>query len=75
MGSAHGGERCPPEKGFIDQYILGNWGFRVEKQIKWEGKQQFSVEEDIHNRKNSQARVHAVRGIRRVKVAQLDFSR
>ena len=44
---------------------------RVETPAKLEGKKLFSVEEDIHNQKNSQERVHVERAIRRVKVLRI----
>jgi len=59
---AQQGDRWLADKGFIVQHILDNWGVRVETPAKLEGKKQFSVEEDIHNRKNSQVRVHVERG-------------
>ncbi len=54
LSFAHQGDRWLADKGFIVQHILDNWGVRVETPAKLEGKKQFSVEEDIHNRKNSQ---------------------
>ena len=47
-------------KGFLVQHILDNrgWGVRFETPVKLEGKKQFSEEEDIHNRRTSQARGH-----------------
>ena len=68
---AQQGDRWLADKGFIVQHILDNWGVRVETPAKLEGKKQFSVEEDIHNRKNSQVRVHVERGIRRVRVFRI----
>ena len=71
LSFAHQGDRWLADKGFIVQHILDNWGVRVETPVKLEGKKQFSQEEDIHNRKNSQVRVHVERGIRRVKVFRI----
>jgi len=71
LSFAQQGDRWLADKGFIVQHILDNWGVRVETPAKLEGKKQFSVEEDIHNRKNSQVRVHVERGIRQVKVFRI----
>ena len=71
LSFAQQGDRWLADKGFIVQHILDNWGVRVETPTKLEGKKQFSVEEDIHNRKNSQVRVHVEGGIRRVKVFRI----
>jgi len=71
LSFAQQGDRWLADKGFIVQHILDNWGVRVETPAKLEGKKQFSVEEDIHNRKNSQVRVQLERGIRRVKVFRM----
>ena len=43
----------------------------METPEKLEGKKQFSMEEDAHNRKISQARVHVEQAIRRVKVFKI----
>lgn len=55
-----GGDRWLADKGFLVQHILDNrgWGVRLETPVKLEGKKQFSEEEDIHNRRTSQARGH-----------------
>ena len=53
LSFAQQGDRWLADKGFIVQHILDNWGVRVETPAKLEGKKQFSVEEDIHNWKNS----------------------
>ena len=39
--------------------------------MKLEGKKQLTQEEDVHNRKNSQVRVHVERAIRRIKVFRI----
>lgn len=39
--------------------------------MKLEGNKQFAEEEDVHNRKNSQVRVHVERAIRRIKVLRI----
>ena len=64
-------ERWLADKGFIVQHILDDYGVRTENPVKLKGKKQFSVEEDILNRKNSQVRVHVERAIRRVKVFRI----
>ena len=69
LSFAQQGDMWLADKGFIVQHI--HWGVRVETSAKLEGKKQFSVEEDIHNWKNSQVRVHMERGIRRVKVFRI----
>ena len=71
LSHAHQGDRWLADKGFLVQHVLDNFGVRVETPAKLEGKQQFSIEEDVHNRKNSQVRVHVERGIRRVKVFKI----
>jgi len=43
----------------------------LESPVKLEGKQQFSMDEDVHHRKNSNVRVHVEKGIRRVKVFKI----
>lgn len=65
---AHRGDIWLADKGFLIQHILDDYGVRVETPVKLEGKKQFSEEEDIKNRRNSQVRVHVERAIRRVKV-------
>ena len=45
------------DKGFIVQQILDDYGVRIDTLGKLEGKKQFT-EEDVHNWKNSQIRVH-----------------
>ena len=71
LSHAHQGDRWLADKGFLVQHVLDNFDVRVETPAKLEGKQQFSIEEDVHNRKNSQVRVHVERGIRRVKVFKI----
>ena len=71
LSLAHQGGRWLADKGYIAQHILDNWGVRVETPAKLERKKQFSVEEDIHNRKNLQVRVHVERAIRQVKVFRI----
>jgi len=39
--------------------------------VKLEGKTQFTKEEDVHNGKKSQVRVHVERAIRRIKVFRI----
>jgi len=46
------------DKGFIVQHILDDYGVRIDTPVKLEGKKQFTKEKDVHNRKNSQVRVH-----------------
>ena len=58
------------DKGFIVQHILDDYGVRIDTSVKLEGKKQFT-EEDVHNRKNSQVRVHVERAIRRIKVFRI----
>lgn len=57
------GDRWLADKGFLVQHILDNrgWGVRLETPVKLEGEKQFSEEEDIHNRRTSQARGHILR--------------
>ena len=71
LSFAQQGDRWLADKGFIVQHIWITGGVRVETPAKLEGKKQFSVEEDIHNRKISQVRVHVERGIRRFKVFRI----
>ena len=65
MKGGRGGDRWLADKGFLVQHILDNrgWGggVRLETPVKLEGKKQFSEEEDIHNRRTSQARGHILR--------------
>ena len=68
---AHRGDIWLADKGFLIQHILDDYGVRVETPAKLEGKKQFTEEEDIKNRRNSQVRVHVERAIRRVKVFRL----
>ena len=56
------------DKGFIVRHILDDYGVRIDTPVKLDGKKQFTEEEDVHNRKNSQVRVHVERAIRRIKV-------
>ena len=70
----HKVESCPLHNketgGLLTKASLrSSWGVRVETPAKLDGKKQFSVEEDIHNRKISQVRVYVERGITRVKVS------
>ena len=71
LSHAHLGDRWLADKGFLVQHILDNFGVRVETAVKLEGQQLFYMDEDVHNRKNSQVRVHVERGIRRVKVFKI----
>ena len=71
LALAHKGDRWLADKGFIVQHILDDFGVRIETPVKLEGKKQFTEEEDVHNRKNSQVRVHVERGIRRIKVFRI----
>ena len=71
LSHAHLGDKWLTDKGFLVQHILDNFGVRVETLVKLEGKQLFHMDEDVHNRKNSQVRVHVERGIRRVKVFKI----
>lgn len=59
------------DKGFLIQHILDDYGVRVETPVKLEGKKQFTEEEDVINRRNSQVRVHVERALRRVKVFRI----
>ena len=61
-------DRWLADKGFIVQYIVDNYGVIVETPEKLLEKMQFTPEQVVHNRKNSQVRVHVERAIRRVKV-------
>ena len=67
---AQRGDRWLADKGFIVQHILEDYGVRIDTPVKLEGKKQFT-EEDVHNRKNSQVRVHVERAIRRIKVFRI----
>lgn len=60
LALAQRGDRWLADKGFIVQHILGDYGVRIDPPVKLEGKKQFTEEEeeDVHNRKNSQVRVH-----------------
>lgn len=62
MKGGRGGDRWLADKGFLVQHILDNrgWGDQI-RNTKLEGKKQFSEEEDIHNRRTSQARGHIYR--------------
>ena len=71
LSLAQEGDRWLADKGFIVQHILDNYGVIVETPEKLSGKTQFTPEQDIHNRKNSQVRVHVERAIRRVKVFRI----
>ena len=71
LSLAKAGDRWLADKGFIVQHILDDNGVRMETPVKLKGKKQFSVEEDILNRKNSQVRVHVERAIRRVNVFRI----
>ena len=59
------------DKGFIVQHILDNYGVVAETPEKLSGKKQFTPEQDIHNRKNSQVRVHVERAISRVNLFRI----
>ena len=59
LSHAHQGDRWLADKGFLVQHILDNFGVRVETPVKLEGKQQFSIDEDVRNRKNSLVRCFA----------------
>ncbi|XP_068720849.1 uncharacterized protein [Montipora capricornis] len=71
LSLAQEGDRWPADKGVIVQHILDNYGVIVETPEKLSGQKQFTSEQDIHNRKNGQARVHVERAIRRVKVFRI----
>jgi len=71
LAHAHRGDRWLADTGFIVQHIPDDYGVRIDMPAKLEGKKQFSDEEDVQNRKNSQVRVHVERGIRRVKVFRI----
>ena len=71
LALAQRGDRWLADKGFIVQHILDDYGVRVDTPVKLEGKKQFTEEEDVHNRKNSQVRVHVERAIRRIKVFRI----
>lgn len=59
MKGGRGGDRWLADKGFLVQHILDNRGWEGQiRNTKLEGKKQFSEEEDIHNRRTSQARGH-----------------
>jgi len=45
------GDRWLPDKGFIVQHILDDYGVRIDTPVKLEGKKQFTKEKDVHNRK------------------------
>ena len=71
MALAQRGNRRLAVKGFIVQHILDDYGVRIDTPVKLERKKQFTEEEDVHNRKNSQVRVHVERAIRRIKVFRI----
>ena len=71
LALAQRGDRWLADKGFIVQHILDDYGVRIDTPVKLEGKKQFTEEEDVHNRKNSQVRVHVERAIRRIKVFRI----
>jgi len=71
LAHAHRGDRWLADKDFIVQHILDDYRVRIDMPAKLEGKKQFSEEEDVQNRKNSQVRVHVERGIRRIKVFRI----
>ena len=58
LALAQRGDRWLADKGFIVQHILDDYGVRIDTPVKLEGKKHFTEEEDVHNRKNSQVRVH-----------------
>jgi len=70
LALAQRGDRWLADKGFIVQHILDDYGVRIDTSVKLGGKKQFT-EEDVHNRKNSQVRVHVERAIRRIKVFRI----
>ena len=59
------------DKGFMVQHILDDYGVIVETPEKLSNKKQFTEEQDMHSRKNSQVRVHVERAIRRVKIFRI----
>ena len=71
LALAHKGDRWMADKGFIIQHILDGYGVRIDTKEKLAGKKQFNEQEDVHNRRNSQVRVHVERAIRRVKVFRI----
>lgn len=71
LSPAQVGDRWLADKGFMVQHILDGYGVIVETPEKLSKKKQFTEEQDMHNRKNSQVRVHVERAIRRVKVFRI----
>jgi hypothetical protein len=71
LSLAQVGDRWLADKGFMVQHILDAYGVIVDTPEKLSNKKQFTEEQDIHNRKNSQVRVHVERAIRRVKVFRI----
>jgi hypothetical protein len=71
LSLAQVGDKWLADKGFMVQHILDVYGVIVDTPEKLSNKKQFTEEQDIHNRKNSQVRVHVERAIRRVKVFRI----
>lgn len=71
LALAHQGDRWLADKGFMVQHILDAFGVIIETPAKLAKNKQFTAEQDIHNRKNSQVRVHVERAIQRVKVFRI----
>ena len=46
------------DKGFIIQHIFDSYGVRIDTPQKLAGEKQFNEQEDVHNWRNSQVRVH-----------------
>ena len=63
LSLAQVGDRWLADKGFMVQHILDGYGVIVETPEKLSKKKQFTEEQDMHNRKNSQVRVHVERAI------------
>jgi hypothetical protein len=58
LSLAQVGDKWFADKGFMVQHILDVYGVIVDTPEKLSNKKQFTEEQDIHNRKNSQVRVH-----------------
>ena len=63
LALAQRGDRWLADKGFIVQHILDDYGVRIDTPVKLEGGKQFTETEDVHNRKNTQVRMHVERAI------------
>ena len=63
LALAHKGDWWIADKGFIIQHIFDSYGVRIDTPQKLAGKKQFNEQEDVHNRGNSQVRVHVERAI------------